>query len=156
MQCHIGYQRYQGSNGRDLTEIFRLFPDISRVVSSPTRKDAVLDITLTNYTQYVERVMVNYALESGDGKKSDHKVLQIDSVLPRPRAFVWEVHQYLKTSKEGDKRLVELIQQHDWASVEALAPNNHDMALEFHRVLAELMGVCYTCLLYTSPSPRDS
>ena len=65
-------------------------------------------------------------------------------VLPRPRAYVWEVHQYLQTSKEGDDRLVQLLGQQDWASVKILAPNNHDMALEFHRILDELLNRCYS------------
>ena len=103
----------------------------------------MLDIILSNYGQYTSEVLVNHALESECGIVSDHKILQINSVLPRPRAFVWEVHQYLKTSREGDKRMVELLQGQDWASVGALAPNNHDLALEFHRILDELMGVCY-------------
>ena len=63
--------------------------------------------------------------------------------MPRPRNFVWAVHEYLKTSEEGDKKLVDLLRQEEWNSVQVLAPNNEDMALEFHRVLGEMMEQCY-------------
>ena len=131
-------------NGRSLAEVSRLFPDIAEVPSSPTRKDTTLDIIANNYCNYVSTVSTNFALEAEDGRKSDQQILQINSVLPRPRAFVWEVHQYLKTSREGDDQLVQLLSQQDWASVKILDPNNHDMALEFHRILDELMNRCYT------------
>ena len=85
-------------NGRNLDDITRLFPDLSVVDSPPTRKNATLDVLINNYPQYCVGVAVNHALESEDGKLSDHGILQVDSILPRPRAFVWEVHQYLKTS----------------------------------------------------------
>ena len=35
------------------------------------------------------------------------------------------------------------LKQRNWDSVRALAPNNHDMTLEFHRILDELMNECY-------------
>ena len=78
---------------------------------------------------------VNHPLESEEDTTSDHGILQVDSILPRPIAFVWEVHEYLKTSKEGDQKMAGLLTNCNWASVKALAPNNDDMALEFHRVL---------------------
>ena len=60
------------------------------------------------------------------------------------RSFTWEVHEYLKTSRDGDAKLIALLGERDWSSVNILAPNVHDMALEFHRVLDELMLQCYS------------
>ena len=56
---------------------------------------------------------------------------------------MWEVHEYLKSTPDGDKRLVELLRQEQWLSVKALAPNTDDMAMEFHRLLEEKMAKCY-------------
>ena len=131
-------------NNRDLTPVLSLFPDLSPVDSGPTRKNATLDIQMTNYTDHVRVVSVNHALETLDGRLSDHKILQIDSVLPRPKSFSWEVHEYLKTSKEGDAKLLSLLGERVWGSVAILAPNVDDMTVEFHRVLDELMLQCYS------------
>ena len=90
-----------------------------------------------------KKVSVNHALQTLDGRETDHKILQIETVLPRPHAFTWEVHKYLKTSKDGDAKLISLLNQLDCSSVQTLAPNVHDMALEFNRILDELMKQCY-------------
>ena len=94
---------------------------------------------MTNYTDHVRVVSVNHALETLDGRLSYHKILQIDSVLPCPKSFSWEVHEYLKTSKESDAKLLSLLRERDWGSVAILAP----LTVEFHRVLDELMLQCY-------------
>ena len=96
-------------NNRDLAPVLTLFPDLKMVESGPTRKTATLDILVTSYSDHVSVVSVNHALESIDGKQSDHKILRVESVLPRPRAFNWEIQEFLKTSKEGDAKLVSLI-----------------------------------------------
>ena len=69
----------------------------------------MLDKVLSNYGPYVDAVNVNHALESEDGKVSDHNIVQLSSTLPKPRAFVWEAHQYLKTTREGDRKLTQPI-----------------------------------------------
>ena len=120
-----------------------MFPDLRIIASGPTRLHATLDILLTNYAEHGTDVSVNHALEAEDGRKSDHRILMVNNILPRPRAFTWEVHEYLKTSREGDSKLIGLLNNRDWGSVQVLAPNVHDMALEFHRVLDELMLQCY-------------
>ena len=130
-------------NARDLSPILSLFPDMDIVRSPPTRGSATLDIIILNYGQFLGQIDVNSPLETTDGKQSDHKVLSISAILPRPRAFAWEIHEYLKTSKEGDKKLVELIKNQDWNTVEQLKPNNHAMAVEFHRLIHEMMAKCY-------------
>ena len=82
-------------------------------------------------------------MENNDGQTSDHGVLRIETLLPRPRNYVWEVHEYLKTTPDGDKKLIELLRTEQWQSVKVLAPNTDDMALEFHRLLEEKMSACY-------------
>ena len=76
-------------NGRQLGGVSSMFPDMACIASPPTRKNATLDIIMNNYQHYVVGVNVNYALEADDGRRSDHQILQVNSVLPRPRAFVW-------------------------------------------------------------------
>ena len=122
-------------NNRDLSPVLTLFPDLKLIDSEPTRRTATLDILVTNYSDHVSVVSVNHALESLDGKQSDHKILRVECVLSRPRAFNWEIHEHLKTSKEGDAKLVALLQARDWGSVSVLAPNVDDMASKFHRKL---------------------
>ena len=46
--------------------------------------------------------------------------------------------------KNVTKKLVQLIKERDWSSVNVLAPKNHDMALEFHRIMDEMMNACYS------------
>ena len=76
-------------NNRALDPVLDLFPDLSIIPSAPTRKDATLDVVVANYKDHIIAVKVNHPLESEDGSVSDHGVLQIDSILPRPRSFTW-------------------------------------------------------------------
>ena len=107
----------------------QMFPDLAKIPLRPTRKDATLDIILSNYYPHVKETSVNFALENNTGQKSDHRILCINTVLPRPRNFVWEVHEYLKTTPECYKKFIDLLNAETWASVKILAPNNNDMAL---------------------------
>ena len=59
-------------NQRPLTPLTNAFPDLTVVTTGPTRKDATLDITLTNYTEHVVSRSVNSPLESETDTSSDH------------------------------------------------------------------------------------
>ena len=130
-------------NGRCLEPILQIFPDIQITQSGPTRNDATLDILLTNYSQLHESVTVNAPLESELGTVSDHGILDVRSLLSRPQSYVWEVHEYLKVTKEGSDKLVERLNNMDWEQVESLAPNNSAMALKFHEVVNALLLECF-------------
>ena len=63
--------------------------------------------------------------------------------LPRPKAFVWEVFEYLKITKSGSDRLVDMLNNQTWSSVYDLSPNVDDMTLEFHRIIDDLLNTCF-------------
>ena len=80
-------------NNRSLEPILKIFPDLAVVQSGSTRKDGVLDMVICNYSQEILTTTVNSALESDTGQISDHSILDIRSLLPRPKACVWEIHE---------------------------------------------------------------
>ena len=77
-----------------------MHPDLVKVTTGPTRKDAVLDYVFTNFPNEITSKEVCFPLES-DASKSDHNIVPIDSLLSRPATFSWETHEYLKVTKEG-------------------------------------------------------
>ena len=130
-------------NERSLSPIAVNFPDLDWIRSGPTRKSKTLDILVTNYRELVHKVFTNSPLESEVGTKSDHKVLAVETLLTRPRSYTWEVHEYLKITPDGNSKLSDLIKGEVWGTVKDLAPNNHLMAAEFHRVLDAMIMECF-------------
>ena len=113
-------------NGRDLQPLLQAFPDLSKIATPPTRADATLDIVVSNYINHLQEVRVNHALQPDDSlgnsaADSDHSIVKIQALLPRPKAFVWEVYEYMKVTKEGSDRLVGLLNNMDWSPVEDLS-----------------------------------
>ena len=130
-------------NERSLSPLATNFPDLDWIGSGHTRKNKTLDIMVTNYREFIESVYENDPLENEVGVKSDHKILAVESLLPRPKTFTWEVHEYLKISPEGRAKFSELIKTESWEGVKKLAPNNHLMAAKFHETLDDLIHKCF-------------
>ena len=87
-------------NGRSLEGILNLFPDLKIIQTGPTRKDKTLDILLSNFCPYVTNTQTCFPIEGESGQTSDHKIVLVESHLPRPKAFRWEVHEYLKITHQ--------------------------------------------------------
>ena len=153
-------------NGRSLLEITDALPELQKTPTGPTRELATLDILLTNHRDHLVSSRTIYPLESDSLAESDHKIVLSEALLPRERAFSWEIHTYLQITKEGDKEFKRRLKNESWDRLREVAPDGHAMALKFHEVLKLHLEACYSwkrirrksndCLLYTSPSPRDS
>ena len=90
-------------NGRSLMEITDALPELQKTPTGPTGELATLDILLTNYRDHLVSSGTTYPLESDSLAESDHKVVLSEALLPRERAFSWEIHKYLQITKDGDR-----------------------------------------------------
>ena len=88
-------------NYRQLKNLLDMYPDIKKIMTLPTRKSNVLDIILSNINQYTRNVQECAPLEGELGQTSDHKMVIVEALLPRPRTFSWETHEYLEITKDG-------------------------------------------------------
>ena len=76
-------------NGRPLNTILDLFPDLKIIQSGPTRKDRTLDTMVSNFNDFVTNTQTCFPIEEDIGQTSDHQIVLVESLLPRPRAFQW-------------------------------------------------------------------
>ena len=97
-------------NHRPLSGLLNLYPDLKQIITAPTRKDKILDIVISNIHLHVKNVGVTSPIEGELGQVSDHKTVVIESLLPRPRAFSWEVHEYLEVTKQGSDEFVKRLE----------------------------------------------
>ena len=116
---------------------------MSAIKTGPTQKSATLDIVLSNFSGNTTSVSTNAPLESETDTVSDHRIVHVVAKLPKQKKFSWEVHEYMKITEEGNAELKAKIESEEWQSVKSLAPNNHDMALEFQRILMNYVRDCY-------------
>ena len=130
-------------NGRNLDGIIDVLPELQVLKTDPTRNGAHLDKLLVSYEGFITDVAVNFPLQSETSTESDHMILSTESRLPRERSFTWEVHSYLKITKEGDLAFRERIKKEKWNAVRSQAPNNHLMAEAFNSTLKGHMEACY-------------
>lgn len=98
------------------------------VLTGPTRKDSVLDVFLTNFDQYITGFQTCFPLEGEVGETSDHQIVLLEALLPRPKSFKWEVHEYLKITKDGIARFKEKLDKEDWAVLHSFWPDHNKMA----------------------------
>lgn len=87
-------------NRYNTSVISQTVPQLSKVDSEPTRRDATLDYTFTNFGQLIDKVQTCYPIES-DHNKSDHMSVAYNAILTRPASFAWETSEYLKITSEG-------------------------------------------------------
>ena len=131
-------------NNRSLSGLLDMYPDISQLVTPPTRKDNTLDIFLTNLNCHIKTTAVCSPLEGEVGQKSDHKIVIFESLLPRPKSFTWEVHEYLQVTKVGSERFIELLKNETWQTVLSEWPNQDRMTINFHRILETHIDSCFS------------
>ena len=130
-------------NNRSLGPIFDLFPDIKQIITPPTRKDRTLDVICTNFISHVKKAMVCSPLEGKLGQKSDHKIVLFESKLPRPAAFSWETHEYLRITESGKQKFIADMNSTNWRELEQAWPDVEKMTEVFHGRLGELMNGCF-------------
>ena len=122
-------------NHRPLNAILDLYPDLKQILSPPTRKNNLLDIIYSNISPYTKTVGVCSPLEGEFGQKLDHKIVIVEALLPRSKAFSWETHEYLEITKRGKENFIELLNKEEWASVYENWPDTNKMTEEFHKIL---------------------
>ena len=120
-----------------------MYPELSKITTGPTRKDAILDYVFTNFPNEVLNSEVCYPLESSN-KKSDHKIITYDCLLYRPATFAWETHEFLKVTEEGSEEFSRRIKNQDWSLVSSLAPNMDKMAEKFNLILDKHLSACFS------------
>ena len=132
-------------NHRPLRVALDMFPDIKEILTPPTRKSNVLDILATNFTDFVTTSVVTHPLEGEkNGIKSDHKIVIVESLLPRPKAFTWEVHEYLQITQKGKDKFVSLMNDTDWSELNGAWPDQDIMTNIFHQTLEKYLNSCFS------------
>ena len=121
----------------------KTYPDLIKRQTGPTRGDAVLDYSFTNFEQMIERSEVCFPIESTNSK-SDHCLIVYESRLNRPATFAWETHEYIKLTEEGTRKFGDLIRNESWNSVLELAPDPDKMVSEFQAILDRYVSSCYS------------
>ena len=105
-------------NRYDLSCIADSYPNLSMVETPPTRGDALLDYSFTNFP--VDKAEVSFPVES-DNSKADHAIINYECMLERPASFAWETHEYIKLTDQGVKEFSERIKMQDWSQVKKWA-----------------------------------
>ena len=129
-------------NRYDTSSIERIIPELVRAQSDPTRGDATLDYSFTNFNSLIEKTTTCYPIESNTGR-SDHQSIVYESILTRPGAFAWETSEYLKITSEGTEKCNTLIQNKDWSEVDKAKPDIDKMTEIFQDTLDEMISECF-------------
>ena len=131
-------------NNRSLQSLLDLYPDIEMLKTPPTRKDNTLDIVCSNFNNFIKSSEVCLPLEGELGQVSDHKIVIFEALLPRPKAFTWETHEYLQITKEGKKKFIETLNSTDWTTLKQAWPDQERMVEVFHVRLDEVIDACFS------------
>ena len=67
-------------------------PELKKVDTGPTRGDAVLDYSFTNFGELIQHVHACFPIESNT-HMSDHKSVSYEALLTHPAAFAWETSE---------------------------------------------------------------
>ena len=131
-------------NHRPLELALDMYPDIKELITPPTRKNSTLDILATNFNSFVKTAIVTHPLEGEkDGVKSDHKIIITEALLPRPKAFTWEVHEYLQITQAGTDKFTTKLNELNWSQLRAAWPDQNKMTEIFHETLSDLVDSCF-------------
>ena len=130
-------------NNRSLVDILDVYPDLKRIETPPTRKNNVLDILLSNIGQYVRNKQVCAPIEGEFGQVSDHKMVLIEAMLPRPRAFSWETHEYLEITRSGSDLFKTRLAEEKWLAVHDSWPDVDRMTAQFQMILETHIHACF-------------
>ena len=117
-----------------------MYPDLIRRQTGPTRKNATLDYSHTNFEEHITNSIVCFPIKSSSNK-SDHSLIFYECMLPRPATFAWETHEYMLTNK-GTLKFNDLIASEDWSKAAALLPNVEAMVDTFQNILDTHITSC--------------
>ena len=129
-------------NNRQLELAIEMYPDIKILLTPPTRKNRILDKVASNFGDFC-KTAVCYPLEGEKGQVSDHKIVLVEAMLPRPKAFSWEVHEYLQVTQSGSKKFIELMGSEEWRDVKTAWPDQNEMVELFHNKLEHFIDSCF-------------
>ena len=87
-----------------------MYPDIKILVTEPTRKDKILGKLASNFNHF-SKAYVCHPIEGDHGQVSDHKIVLMEALLPRPKAFSWETHEYLQLTDAGCSKFKDLLEK---------------------------------------------
>lgn len=122
----------------------QLYLNLKIVTTGLTRKDKTLDIMVSNFGQYVTDSKTCFPIEGEVEQTSDHKTVLLEALLPRPKAFQSEVHDYLIFTETGTKCFKEKLDKEQWSELLALWPNQDLMAENFQSKLQSLLLSCFS------------
>lgn len=75
---------------------------------------------------------------------SDHKIVLLQAFLPRPKAFSWEVHEYMQITEDGCNRFKDLMEAETWVDIKNLWPDQDKMVSMFHERLDFFVKSCFS------------
>ena len=139
------------TNQRKIQQELREFSDIKLVKTGPTRGRQALDLTFTNFPEYIKECGTLPALFNQDGVTSDHSVDHIKAKMPRVVDYTIERYSYIKQTKEGDEKFSNLVDAKHWDEIMDMN-NPNEMVGGLHDFFEEAMGLCYETITTTRKS----
>jgi hypothetical protein len=111
-------------NGRNFEDSISDYPDLSVLITGPTRGSATLDKVACNMIEEVVNIMVREPLCTEEGSFSDHKTIFVHASLIHEHKFRVRKIEVRKRSARGDDVFKERIISQDWTAVtNKSAPN---------------------------------
>ena len=147
-------------NQWDLTAALEDYPDLDEAPVGPTRQGRHIDRAITNFHTFTSKAGTLAPLESSDfTRASDHLVAFVEANLPRKEAYELLHYTYRLYTEQGAEDFINWATLHDWSKI-LVATGSNEKARLYQAHIDSAMDVHFpyvtTCLLYTSPSPRDS
>ena len=120
-----------------------MYPDLAIIQTEPTHKGKTLDKLATNFNDF-SKTNVCYPLEGEVGQTSDHKIVLLEALLPRPKPFSWEVNEYLQLTDKGKNKFKDLMAEEKWSDLLEAWPDQESMANIFHTKLDLFLNQCFS------------
>ena len=91
-------------NGHKVESYLEDYPDLSLLMTGPTRNDRTLDLIFTNFpSQIIESGTIDpLECDLGTGAASDHRVVYCTAELKRFQAYEWITYTYVRQTDEGN------------------------------------------------------
>ena len=99
---------------------------------------------MSNFGQFVENSQTCFPIGGEVGQTSDHQTVILEARLPRPKAFRWEIHEYLKITKDGMERFKNIMDKENWKLLNSYWPDQDKMVEEFQSKLYSTLMSCFS------------
>ena len=142
-------------NSHDIQSYLDDYPDLSLLVTGPTRNEKTIDIIFTNFpSQIVESGTISPLESDSGGSASNHRVVYCTAELKRFQAYEWITYFYIRQTEEGNALFKEYLNEQIWSDV-FNACDSDSKAVVYQTIVDERMKKCYPLLSVKKKSTDD-